>query len=171
MAYPRTHHLFGSFFCGMEMAQYWADLPLWENFLNEHREVVALIEMGTYKCGMSVFLKLQCIAREMRFWTFDRRRPLEMDSPICQALQLDENFVLGDFFADRKDKLVGLLSWKEIKPLVLFVDGSNKPLEFATFVPYLAAGDYVVVHDYGTEFKPEAEEPESCTTKIGRAHV
>jgi hypothetical protein len=159
MAYQRTHDVFGSRFCGMEMAQYWADLPLWENFLNEHSDVAALIEMGTYKTGMSVFLKVQCMARKMRFWTFDRRRPTEMDSPICQALALREDFVLGDFLGERKDKLIGLLAWEEIKPLLLYVDGGNKPLEFATFVPYLAPGDYVAVHDYGTEFKPGAEEP------------
>ncbi|HUW12009.1 MAG TPA: hypothetical protein VM537_19945 [Anaerolineae bacterium] len=159
MAYSRTHNLFGSFFCGMEMAQYWADLPLWENLLNEHREIKTLIEMGTYKCGMSVFLKAQCIARQMRFWTFDRKRPEELNNPVVRALGIDEDFVLGDFFADRKDKLVGLLSWSEIKPLLLFVDGSNKPLELETFVPYLAAGDYAAVHDYGTEFQPGAEEP------------
>jgi len=155
MGYQRTHNVFGSKFCGLTMSQYWADLPIWENFLNDHLDIHSLIELGTFRAGMSVFLKMQCIAREMRFWSFDWHRPSELDSPICQKLELEKDFVLGDFMKERKDKLVGLLSWKEVKPLLLYVDGGNKPLEFNTFVPYLSAGDYVAVHDYSTEFKEE----------------
>jgi len=159
MAYFRTHDVFGSRFCGLEMRQYWADLPIIENFLNEHLDIVALIELGTFRAGMSIFLKLQCLARNMRFWTFDWHRPAEMDSLIAQALDLHRDFVLGDFMQERKDKLIGLLSWLEIKPLLLYVDGGNKPLEFATFIPYLKPGDYVAVHDYSTEFKEVDAEP------------
>jgi len=138
------------------MAQYWGDLPLWENFLNEHPELRAIIEMGTCKCGMSIFLKMQCIAREMHFWTFDCIRRQEIDSPIARFLGVHEDFVLGDFMQDSKDRLVELLLQPDIKPLLLFVDGSDKQLEFATFVPYLSAGDCVAVHDYWNEFRESA---------------
>jgi len=141
------------------MRQYWADLPVWENFLNDHLDIMALIELGTFRAAMSVFLKVQCLAREMRFWTFDWHRPGELDSPIARALALDVNFVLGDYMKDAKDVLLGLLARLDDKPLLLYVDGGNKPLEFVTFVPYLAAGDYVAVHDYATEFQPGAEQP------------
>lgn len=156
MTYSRTHDASRSSFCGMGMAQYWADLPLWEMFLNEHPELCAIIEMGTAKGGMGAFLKIQCIARGMHFWTFDCIRPQGMDSLVAQFLGLDKDFVLGDFMQDSRDKLIELLLQLEIKPLLLYVDGGDKQLEFATFVPYLVTGDYAAVHDYWNEFREEA---------------
>ena len=159
MGHQRTHNVFGSRFCGLEMRQYWADLPIWENFLNEHLDIRMIVELGTARAGMSVFLKMQCLAREMKFWTMDWHPSSELDSPIGQALKLHDSFILGDFMKGRKDTLVGILSQRDLHPVLLYVDGGNKPLEFATFVPYLSAGDYVAVHDYSTEFKEADADP------------
>ena len=38
------------------------------------------------------------------------------------------------------------------KPLILFCDNGNKKREFREFVPFLKSGDFVVVHDWGSEF-------------------
>lgn len=159
MAYPRTHNLFGSHFCGLEIRQYWADLALWELFLNAHPDIQALVEMGTFKCGMSVFLKLQAAARGIPFWTFDRDRPAEMESAAAEFVELDSDFIHGDFWADTKGELLNIIEDALIKPILLFVDGGNKGKEFAYFVPFLCPGDYVAVHDYGTEFRPEMADP------------
>lgn len=159
MAYPRTHELFNSSFCGVVMRQYWADLPLWENFLNSH-STRAIVELGTFYGGMTLFLKAQALARAMRFWTFDRGEPIALTTGLAKAMDLQADFVQGDFWKPpAHDVLLDVLTDPEYKPLLFFVDGGCKRKEFREFVPELSAGDYVAVHDYGTEFRPEDEEP------------
>jgi len=123
------------------MWQYWADLPLWELLFNEH-EIQTVIELGTAQGGFSLFLKMQCLVRGMDFHTIDRKA-----YPLPEILQAD--FVQGDFW--QSDDLSDWLQFGQ-RPLLLSVDGGCKRREFAAFVPWLEPGDYVAVHDYGTEF-------------------
>lgn len=159
MAYQRTHNLFGSHFCGLEMRQYWADLALWELFLNDHMDIKTIVEMGTFKCGMSIFLKVQAAGRGMGFYTFDKDYPEEMKSDAARFVHLEHSFIQGNFWEDSKAKLMSLIEDPVYKPVLLFVDGGNKGKELAYFTPFLCNGDYVAVHDYGTEFRPEMIEP------------
>lgn len=159
MAYQRTHDVMGSTFCGLVMRQYWADLPVWENFLNAHPDIRAIWELGTYHCGMSVYLKLQCAARGIQFWTMDRIRPPEMDHRVAQFMQMEQSFLHGDIWEDGMHHMRALNATAEAHPLLLYADGGDKPREVATFTPLLQPGDYVAVHDYSTEFKLEDEEP------------
>lgn len=151
--------LFDSTMMGLHVAQYWADIALWEHFLNEHPDIQSIVELGAYKCGMSVYLLGNALTRGQHFWTFDKDMPDELHGPLAKRLQLDRHFVHGDFFRDTRWRLEAILENDQMHPLVLFVDGGNKPLEFATFVPMLREGDYVAVHDYGTEYRPDALEP------------
>ena len=45
------------------------------------------------------------------------------------------------------------------KPLVLFCDNGNRPLEWNRFVPLLSTGDFAAVHDWGTEFHESNLDP------------
>jgi len=40
---------------------------------------------------------------------------------------------------------------KQNRPAMLFADNGDKKVEFARYVPMLQSGDYVSVHDWGTE--------------------
>jgi len=157
MGYPRTNRLFDSSFCGIEMRQIWGDIPIWETLFNEHR-IGAVVELGTGAGGFSLFLKMQAIARDQRFYTLDRSRPEMLNSDLGQWLHLEDSFLHGDY---RKDSgmLLTILHGETHRPLLLFVDGGSKKWEVARFVPELKQGDYVAVHDYGTEFQPEDVEP------------
>ena len=157
MGHSHVHDLFGSTYLGLTIRQYWADLALWEKFLGQHSDIRLLIELGTFKAGMALFLRGQAIQRGISFWTFDKTEPDELDSAIARALRLRGCFIHGDFFDNRRELLLGLLGRTETK--MLFVDGSDKPREFVEFVPYLKRGDYVSVHDYGTEFQPKDVSP------------
>jgi len=159
MGYQRTHDLFGSTFGGEIMRQYWADLALWELFLNAHTSIQTVIELGSYYGGMSLFLKAQTLCRSQRFYTLDRMVPTALNTRFAAIVGLEKDFIHGDFMQERKDTLIGILAQPSIHPVLLFVDGGNKSLEFATFVPYLVLDDYVAVHDYSTEFKEEDAEP------------
>ena len=165
MAYQRTHNLFGSSFCGVVARQYWADLALWELFLNAHQDIKTIIELGAFHGGMTLFLACQARARDLGFYSLDRDWPgAAMDTPLAVALDLKDVFTLGDFWEDRKAGAIAerpllLVQTPALKPLLLFVDGGCKRDEFKAFVPQLEPGDYVGVHDYKTEFRPEDVEP------------
>jgi hypothetical protein len=158
MAYPRTCNLFGSHFCGVEMRQYWADLALWELFLNAHRDIKTVVELGAFHGGLTLFLKAQTLARGQEFYSLDRDLPEALGTDLSYAMHLPAYFIQGDWWKEANEDLLGLLSDPKLKPLLLFVDGGNKAKEFAAFVPHLSEGDYAGVHDYGTEFKPEDAE-------------
>lgn len=162
MSYGHIRDLHNSTFFGLPVQQYWADLALWEHFLNAegHQDIKTIVEMGTCKCGMSIFLLGQCIQRDMLFWTIDRDEPEEMRSHIARTMGLGLRFIHGDFwFGEANMALIKLLNDDELHPLMLFVDGGDKAKELQAFVPRLRPGDYVAVHDYGTEFDPRAVEP------------
>jgi len=158
MAYPRTHELFNSSFGGIVMRQYWADLPLWENFLNTHG-LRAIVELGAFHGGMTIFLKAQTLARSQSFFTFDRGEVVAMTTRFATMTGLRGDFFQGDFWTDTNEVLLDILHNPDLKPLLLYVDGGCKRKEFAAFVPELSPGDYVAVHDYKTEFRVEDEEP------------
>jgi cephalosporin hydroxylase len=157
MAYWRTHALFDSTFGGMVMRQYWSDLALWELFLNAYPDIKTVIELGAFHGGMSLFLKAETLARGQKFWTLDRLTPNALYTPLWKKMEID--FIEGDFWKETNGALLELLHDLALKPLMLFVDGGNKPQEFAGFVPELSGGDYVSVHDYSTEFLPENADP------------
>ena len=140
------------------MRQYWADLPLWENFLNAHA-VRCIVELGAGHGGMTLFLAVQAAARNLSFYTLDQNRPEALDTPLAMLLNLSDSFMLGDFWEETGPQLTFLLRCEELKPLLLFVDGGCKKKEFQTFVPALSPGDFVAVHDYNIEFQPRHIEP------------
>lgn len=141
----------GQTYMGCEMAQYQVDLVLWERFLSSASDIRAIVELGTGRGGMSLFLALQAYQRGMEFWTFDWLERGCLDSPLAKLLDLREHFVLGDLFGETNAVVIDLLTQKLAHPLLLYCDdGKTKDREFKEFVPYLQAGDYVGVHDWPT---------------------
>lgn len=159
MPYPRTHDVFNSSFCGVPMRQLWSDLVLWELFLRDHREIHCIVELGSGYGGMSLFLAAQAAMRNQAFYTLDRERPAALDTPLSKLLALEHSFILGDYWESTNADLLRILHAPELKPLMLFIDGGDKPKEFRLLVPELSKGDYVSVHDWGKEFTKEDSEP------------
>lgn len=146
-------------FLGLHTRQLWRDFQLWEAFLKQHVGLKALVEVGTYQGGFSVFLRLWAAQLGAQFWTFDRERFPGVDSPAAQRVGLERCFVRGDVFLEGKPRLLEVLADEDNHPLLLFCDGGNKSREFQMFVPYLKPGDLVAVHDWGDEFFPKDVEP------------
>ena len=139
----------GNTFAGSLMAQAWNDLALWEEFLNRH-EVQSIVELGTFRGGMSIFLALQAAARGARFVTVDSSLGQVENLQFLEAL--DSNVIGMDLFGDGAltritDNLEELPA-----PRLLFCDNGNKREEVRRFAPLLADGDFLAVHDWGSEF-------------------
>lgn len=141
----------GQTFMGCKVTQYKVDLALWERFLNRCHGVASIIELGTEQGGLALFLALEAYQRGMEFRTFDHKRHDNLDTPLARLLGLADRFILGNLFGEAGKKLVELLSGGLPRPILLFCDNGDKPREFREFVPYLQIGDYVGVHDWGTE--------------------
>lgn len=138
-----------STFCGVEIGQAYKDLLLWEEFLNRATPK-SLIELGSWQGGMSMFLAIQCHCRSMDYVGIDVKQADERAANTVQAL--GGRLVRGDLFTPSGQEIVCELIQKPTKPMVLFCDNGNKRSEYQKFVPKLAIGDFVAVHDWNSEF-------------------
>lgn len=141
----------GQTFMGCKVTQYRVDLALWEIFLNRCPDIASIVELGTEQCGLSLFLALQSYQRSVEFRTFDHKRSDNLDTPLARHLGLEQSFILGNLFGEAGQKLIELLDGGLPRPILLFCDDGDKPREVREFVPHLQIGDYVGVHDWGTE--------------------
>lgn len=142
-------------FLGTNMDQHWMDLFIWEQFLNAN-SLKLLIEFGTGYGGMSMYLAAQCLQRGIKFITFDNNRSLPTGTPVHELLKLGEAYNCKDVFSDEVLNLVVNSLALYGHPACLFFDDGDKPKEWRTFAPHAAVGDFLVVHDWQTEFRAES---------------
>lgn len=136
---------------GLPTLQGWDDFAAWERWFGEN-DVRAIVELGTYHGGFSAYLLLVARQKGIPFVTFDATAFEGLDSPAARSLGLRDHFVQADVFGDGKAQVLDVLERDELHPLLLYCDDGDKPREFQTFVPHLRPGDFVAVHDVGTEF-------------------
>lgn|SRR3990167_3689828 len=132
-------------FIGTVMAQTPRAIALWEKVLNEN-EFKRIIEIGSYKWGMSLLFYLFCLQKKAEFYTYD----VEKFTPprVVREIGLTKHFKMLDVFSIEKE--IGKLIQKEGKTIV-YCDGGNKANELEVFHKYLKSGDIIAVHDWGTE--------------------
>jgi cephalosporin hydroxylase len=149
MAVPNAENTFG----GTPIAQTWTDLAIWEEFLNRH-EIAGLIELGTWKGGMAAFLAFQGLARGFKLTTVDSNPGWLENRAVLEELGVDihchDVFDL-EFMRDLINSMP--------KPTLLFCDNGNKARELREIAPLLASGDYIAVHDWGSEAGPSDVDP------------
>lgn len=139
---------------GHPFSQDWQDLFIWEMFF-QTRPIKSLIELGTGNGGMSVFFAIQAFNRDIKFATFDNQKFFDFSHGVAGLLGLNQMFFHYDIFEDPGLTVLRDMILKTPHPLALFCDNGDKAREWRTFGPLLIPGDYIVVHDWGTEFKEE----------------
>jgi hypothetical protein len=127
----------GVSFAGVYVAQYWVEFILWESLLNE-RDYNAIIELGTWEGGFSLYLSSQAEHRNMFFRTYDIHKPA----------RYVPGFVQIDIYAKAEEIGEHL---RRMDPVIVLCDGGNKPRELKTFSRYVTPASTLVVHDWGTE--------------------
>lgn len=149
------HDITVTSFGGIPCAQIYADFVAWEAILNTHPEVKAIVEIGTWTGGFSMWLLAQADIRALEFTTYDVIPPWEVEGGVSKraadfAGGLD-CFEQMDVFHRADEFREGLAAYVELGPIVLFCDGGNKPRELREFSASTPPGSLVAVHDWGTE--------------------
>lgn len=134
----------GSTFFGVDMAQAWSELQLYERILNAHPELKMVIELGTGSGGLSHYLGAQCSHRDIKFMTFDHSEPPAHVPGWHLANVLENALEVASHFHS---------------PMLLICDDGDKPLEMSLYTPHLLPHDLLAVHDWGTEVQ-EADVPD-----------
>lgn len=99
-----------------------------------------------------MFFALQGIVRGFSVTTIDHANH---GAPVEQLEKLGVRLLTMDLLSEATIEPMRQLIANLPKPLVLFCDNGNKPLEWSCFVPLLSPGDFAVVHDWGTEFNEQ----------------
>lgn len=157
----RLHTCRTTSFAGVACAQYFVDFYVWEAVLNERTgadtkgfpALRAIVELGTFKGGFSLYLATQANERGLLFRTYDVAKP---DRAIPGFVQLD-------IFA--KAEAIGAHLVRSA-PVILLCDGGNKPRELRTFSRYLDHRSILAVHDWGSEID-ETDVPDDLTMIYG----
>jgi len=141
-----------STFLGRPMTVSFASLYLFEKVLLEY-PVKRIVEFGTWKGNLSLYLYLYCLSEDAEFYTYDIYRfssyyDEEKKDLLKEKLEFEKHFRRADVFK----------SATEIKEFLqqagrsfLFCDNGKKTQEFITFAPFLKRGNIMGVHDWGTE--------------------
>lgn len=141
-------------FLGQELQQEWQDLFIWEKFFALH-PVATFIEIGTGHGGMTLFFALHCKQRGITFHTFDHQGFHNFGTELGKLLGLESAFHFVDVFSDAGQTQIVQILNSAPHPVAVFFDNGNKPREWKLFAPHTLPGDYCIVHDWETEFKPE----------------
>ena len=139
-------------FLGFDMAQEWADINIWEKFFQDY-PIKTFVEIGTGHGGLTTYFALQCKQRGIEFHTFDNGHWFEaIDSTVPRMLGIEGKFHFVDVFTDPGKSEIESIIAKSPKPLAIFFDNGNKAREWAMYAGLTNRGDYLIVHDWETEF-------------------
>ena len=138
-------------FAGLDLAQTWQDLALWEAFLDAH-EIRSLLEFGTWRGGMATFLAFQCHVRGAMFKTADHAGDLLQRRDVLATLGAE--LLCLDIHTESGVAHIAEILKGMPRPLLLFCDNGDKRGEVRKFTGCLRSGDYLAVHDWLSEIGP-----------------
>lgn len=155
---PYLHNYQYNWFLGINAMQYHADFYAWELFFVRYgAKFKHVIELGTGTAAFSLYLMLHCVNRAMTFETFDINMPNTFWNPVMKLVEMESHFHQMDIFADKCKRAIETFQ----HPMVLFCDNGHKISEVTYCAPYLWKGDFLAVHDWGSEFF-EANVPQNA---------
>lgn len=136
-------------FLGVEMAQNSVAIPTFDEFFSRIGPVARVIEIGTSKGGLSIFLALYCQSVGAEFTTID-----VSSGPKYAGIlkKLGARRIVGNVFDTRYAfDICGQIIGEGVT--VLLCDGGNKVREFNEFAQSLKPGDFILAHDFADSRK------------------
>ena len=146
-------------FGGVPFQRKWVDVWSMEEFLVQAWPRM-VVELGTGTGSFSTYLASYCAFHGCAFHTFDlhgkSQHPHVRQHPGCVDAIRKLGGVVHDcdvFDASTQATIRTLLG--SDAPAFLYCDNGNKPREVATYSPMLRPGDFLGVHDFGSEIVEE----------------
>lgn len=141
----RSIHVFGN-----PIMQSWYDLFFINEILTEPTHVFKhIVELGTYRGGLTVFLGLHALTRGIDVTTFDiRPEPYKPPYTTYKEL-LPITYHNLNVFSEEAKNIVREKA-KDGR-MFIFLDGGEKPMDFETYAPIVEANDVVMIHDKNRE--------------------
>lgn len=151
--YNKDLKTLGSTFLGRPVSQTFSSFFVWEKILTKY-DFKRIIEFGTWKGNLSLYLLLFCLSEDAEFYSFDKEKIPSYfhrdDDILKQKVEFDNHFYLWDIFEHEEDILKII---QQEGRTILFCDDGNKEKELRLFSQHLKIGDIVGMHDWGTEVK------------------
>ena len=133
-------------FFGTDMSQT-ENMPVVLNKFLNSINAENIIEIGTYKGGLSVLFALYSISKNNFFVTYDIK---DCVTNLNLFNVLNINRRIADVFkAETTQEIISHIKRKGTT--VLFCDGGNKIKEFNLFSSFLKQGDFILAHDYAKD--------------------
>lgn len=131
--------------CGVHIAQIPETLLAFNEFLQQET-FDRVVEIGTSRGGLSIFLSLCCFMKETDFYTFDIEDRHQVR--VSQLLRrLGSKYKRLNVFRDKG--IAEIKSLIELEGRILLLcDGGDKKREIQIFSPFLKVGDVIMGHDY-----------------------
>ena len=148
--YPRMDNMYQQKMFGAEMGQTFTSLFVFEWLLNLY-PVDHIIELGTGRGGLSMFLATQAEIRGMGFITFDALKRMNDEINYITYnpptdIEKRINFFKKDVFTQEvMDRVVEIIKDNRV---LIYCDNGNKPREIARFAPLIKKGDIIGCHDW-----------------------
>ena len=139
-------------FCGIKTWQTWTALYMLERILWKDRDIKRVVELGTARGGLALFMGVHLKLRDGMLLTLDVRRLVD-NKWIEQASRFNVKFEQKDVFdSETVEEVRGFISNHRT---LIFCDNGDKPRELQTYSKILKPNDLIMAHDWGKEIKRE----------------
>jgi len=120
------------------------------NLLKNQKKKITIIELGTFKGGLTVILDAFARSYKLDYelHSFDITTKCISSQTMDLFNQLGVNFHLGNIFSENLDVISSLIQDPDSVAVVL-CDGGRKDKEINYFSTKLKVGDIIMGHDYG----------------------
>jgi len=119
-----------------------------DGIMANNPQIASIVEIGTAEGALSTVLGLWGVKKDIPVLTIDWTVRCDEQRRVFDRLDitfLNANVLIPDV----QEQIV---SFTNNKPVFLVVDGGHKPNEFNLYVPQIAVGSVIGVHDYGVEW-------------------
>jgi len=159
---PVTSGITHTTFAGVPLWQWPIEVVVWEYALRALApDIKRIIELGTFHGGLSLYLWLWAVNLGIVYDGYDMARPSILDTPLgkltCGEEDINSCFHTLDIHGVGQGEILTLLNSDE--KILLVCDDGNKRLEVWNFGAALRPGNYLAVHDWMAEIKPEDIDP------------
>ena len=131
-------------FLGIQQSHAYWMYGVIDKILNENKQIKGIIEIGTGRGALSIFLGLECYERGLKpLLTYDILSP-KKGTKLFKLLNIE--FINRDYF--HKDSIKEIMEYIDDIPILFVSDGGNRVKAFNYFVGLLKKDSVFASHDW-----------------------